>query len=123
MLQYITTDDEQPQVGKLRYGQHGRNSGTKTASFDDVDEIVSSPIWTHSTTRLWARAQNRAEIITDPNTVEYYQEKPAAVLILYMALPALFQAIMAKGKRQDASRKDKYVNSAEIGGVQVPLMK
>lgn len=62
------------------------------------------------------------EIVTDPNTIEYYQEKPALVLPIYLALPALFKSIMDKGRRQDASKKDKYVHSGEIGGVQVPLL-
>lgn len=118
-------DDEQPQVlASFDMDSMAEDSGTKTASFDDVDEIVSqSNLDALNNAAMGAGGRIEQEIITDPNTVEYYQEKPAAVLILYMALPALFQAIMAKGKRQDASRKDKYVNSAEIGGVQVPLMK
>lgn len=62
-------------------------------------------------------------ITPDPNTVDYYHEKPAAVLTMYLCLPEQFEAIMKKGKRQDSSRKDKYVFSGEVGGVQVPLIK
>lgn len=62
-------------------------------------------------------------ITPDPNTVEYYHEKPAAVLTIYLCLPAQFKAIMDKGLRQDSHRKDKYVFSGEVGGVQVPLIK
>jgi hypothetical protein len=62
-------------------------------------------------------------IHTDDNTVEYYTEKPAAVLTIYFCLPEQFEAIMKQGKRQDPQKKDKYVHSGEVGGVQVPLVK
>lgn len=62
-------------------------------------------------------------IVTDENTIEYYQEKPAATLILYFALPEQFEAIMKKGKRQDSKKKDKFTFSGKVGGVQVPLAK
>jgi len=63
------------------------------------------------------------EIKTDPNTVEYYQEKPALILPIYLSLPEQFKHIMNAGKRQNASRKDKYIHSGAIAGVQVPLIK
>lgn len=62
-------------------------------------------------------------ITTDNNTVEYYKEKPSAVLTVYMALPEQFDAIMERGKRQDSSREDRHVHSGDIGGVPVPLIK
>ena len=57
------------------------------------------------------------------NTVEYYTEKPAAVLTIYFCLPEQFNAIMERGERQDSQKKDKYIYSGEIGGVQVPIIK
>lgn len=62
------------------------------------------------------------EIVQDNNTVDYYQEKPAGILTVYLALPDQFEAIMKKGKVQDATKPDEYVHSGKIGGVQVPLI-
>ena len=62
-------------------------------------------------------------ITTDNNTVEYYKEKHSAVLTIYMALPEQFEAIIKRGKRQDASREDRHLHSGDIGGVPVPLIK
>ena len=62
-------------------------------------------------------------IVSDDNTVDYYHEKPDAFITFYLALPDMFEAIMKKGKRQDASKKDKYVHSGKIGNIQIPLVK
>lgn len=62
------------------------------------------------------------DIIVDPNTPEFYNEKPDATLTVYLALPELFKQIMSKGRRQDANRKDKYVHSGELNGAQIPLI-
>lgn len=62
-------------------------------------------------------------ITTDDNTVDYYHEKRSALLTIYFALPEMFKVIMKKGKRQDASRKDKYKVSGQIGGIPVPLVE
>jgi len=61
-------------------------------------------------------------IVTDDNTTDYYHEKRSALLTIYFALPEMYDAIMKKGKRQDASKKDKYKTSGHIGGVAVPLV-
>ncbi|KKL55512.1 hypothetical protein LCGC14_2254650, partial [marine sediment metagenome] len=61
-------------------------------------------------------------IVTDENTTDYYHEKRSALLTIHFALPEMFDAIMKKGKRQDASRKDKYKTSGHVGGVAVPLI-
>lgn len=63
------------------------------------------------------------EITTDENTTDYYHEKRSALLTIYFALPEMYDAIMKKGKRQDASKKDKYKTSGHIGGVAVPLIQ
>jgi len=63
------------------------------------------------------------EIVTDSNTVEYYQEKPSLVLPIYLALPEQFKHIMDRGKRQDANREDKYIHSGDVGCIQIPLIK
>lgn len=65
----------------------------------------------------------KQKIVIDPNSIDYYSEQPDAVFTIYMTLPAQFKVIMEKGKRQDHKKKDKFVNSGEVGGVQVPLMK
>jgi hypothetical protein len=62
------------------------------------------------------------EIVTDENTVEYYHEKPTGMLSIYLALPEQFEAIMKKGRKQDASRKDRHVHSGDVGGIPVPLI-
>lgn len=62
-------------------------------------------------------------IIPDRNTVDYYHEKPDAILTIYMALPEQFDAIMSKGRRSDSGIKDKYIYSGKVGGIQVPLIK
>lgn len=62
-------------------------------------------------------------IVSDNNSIDYYKEKPCALLIIYFCLPEQFESIMKKGRRNDSSKKDKFVFSGEIGGVQVPLIK
>jgi len=62
------------------------------------------------------------DIVYDNNTVEYYQDKPSAILTIYLALPEMFKTITKSGKRQNKSRKDKYTQSAHIGGVAIPLV-
>lgn len=61
------------------------------------------------------------EIKTDCNTVDYYEEKPAAVLRIYLASTEQFEAIMKKGEKQDAGKSDKYIHSGKIGSITVPL--
>lgn len=61
-------------------------------------------------------------IVTDSNTTDYYHEKRSALLTIYFALPEMYDAIMKKGKRQDASKKDKFRTSGHIGGTAVPLI-
>ncbi len=71
---------------------------------------------------MGAGGRIRQEIVTDANTTDYYHEKRSALLTIYFALPEMYKAIMKKGKRQDASKKDKYKTSGHIGGVAVPLV-
>jgi hypothetical protein len=61
-------------------------------------------------------------IISDKNSIDYYRDKPDAIVTVYLALPGIFQSIMEKGQRQNENKKDKYVHSGEIAGVQVPLI-
>ena len=86
------------------------------ASADDIDTSRMDQA------SMGAGGRIGQDIITDNNTVEYYQEKPAAILTIYLALPEMFEAIMKRGRRQDASRKDTYKTSGHIGGVPVPLV-
>lgn len=62
------------------------------------------------------------EIYQDHNTVDYYHDKPDAILVVYFALPDQFERIMKKGRRQEP-HEDKYVHSGKIGGKQIPLIK
>lgn len=62
------------------------------------------------------------DIVSDPNSTDYYEKEHSAILTIYMALPEQFKSIINKGKRQDFNRKDKHVFSGNIGGIPVPLM-
>lgn len=62
------------------------------------------------------------QILTDDNTTDYYHKDRSALLTIYFALPEMYEAILKKGRRQDATRKDKYKMSGKVGGVQVPLI-
>jgi hypothetical protein len=62
------------------------------------------------------------DIYQDTNSVDFYKPERSALLTIYFALPDMFKAIMDKGKRQDASRPDKYKTSGHIAGIAVPLM-
>jgi len=72
---------------------------------------------------MGAGGRIQQQIITDTNSVDYYKDKPSAIMTIYMCLPDQFKQIMKKGRRQDAKRKDRYILSGEIGGMQIPLMK
>lgn len=62
-------------------------------------------------------------IENDTNSVDYYHEKPDAILNIYAALPEQFEFIMAQGKRQDAkNRKDKEVAFGNVGANRFPLI-
>ncbi len=65
----------------------------------------------------------RQQILTDNNTVDYYHEKHDGLAVVYMVFKSQFRSIMSRGKRQNEKKKDKFVHSGEIGGVQVPLKK
>ena len=62
------------------------------------------------------------KIHTDDNTVDYYHEKPNAILTVYLALPDQFKSIMKKGLRQDSKKEDKYIHSGKIGNISIPLI-
>lgn len=83
----------------------------KTASLEDCDKAS-----------MGAGGRIVQSIVQDNNTTEYYHEKPSGVLIIYLALPDMFKKIMNKGLRQNASKKDKYIHSGQISGIQVPLI-
>lgn len=93
------------------------------AEVDTVDMLERSQQETHDKAAMGAGGRIGQRIEPDDNTTEYYQDKPVAVLTVYLALPGQFAAIMKKGKRQDANRPDKYKFSGNVGGVQVPLIK
>lgn len=71
---------------------------------------------------MGAGGRIKQRIVTDDNTTDYYHAERSALLTIYFALPEMFDAIMKKGTRQDASRKDKYKTSGQIGSIPVPLI-
>lgn len=89
-----------------------------------VEEVIVEEVDTSHMDKASMGAGGRIgqDIVSDNNTVEYYQEKPAAILTVYLALPEMFETITKRGKRQDASHKDAYKTSGHIGGVAVPLV-
>jgi len=89
---------------------------------DSVDMLDQIQHQEFDKASMGAGGRIEQEIITDPNTPEYYQKEPALVLPIYLALPEQFEHIMSRGRRQDASKADKYIHSGEVGGVQVPLV-
>lgn len=84
-----------------------------------IEEIDTSQFDNAS---MGAGGRIRQDIVSDNNTVEYYQEKPAALLTIYLALPEMFEAIMKKGKKGEVEMKDRFKMSGEIAGVPVPLV-
>lgn len=97
---------------------------SKSPTYNILDqEEMEEPEESFDKASMGAGGRIEQEVLTDNNTVEYYKEKSSAMIVVYLALPQQFDAIMKKGKRQDASRKDKYVHSGEIGGIQIPLTK
>lgn len=64
----------------------------------------------------------KQEIITDENTVDYYHDKPSALLVIYLVLPEQFKAILDKGKRQTGENKDEYVCTGNLDGKLIPLV-
>jgi len=71
---------------------------------------------------MGAGGRIRQTIVTDDNSTDYYHTERSALLVIYFALPEMFDVIMTKGKRQDHTKKDKYKKSGEIGGIAVPLI-
>jgi len=61
-------------------------------------------------------------IMSDNNTVEYYHEKPDAVLTIYLALPKQFERIMKKGIKGKETKEDRHIHSGDIGGKPIPLI-
>ncbi len=92
----------------------------RTAYQLGVNEAAAHVSYDKASMAMGGRIQQR--ISQDNNTVDYYHEKPSALLVVYMALPDQFQAIISKGKRQDASKKDKYTHSGDFAGMPIPLV-
>lgn len=90
--------------------------------YEEVDMMEGTNLQDLENASMGMGGRIDQEIKSDDNTIEYYHEKPDAVLTIYFALPDMFKAIMDKGKKQDKTRHDKYKMSGEVGGVQVPLM-
>jgi hypothetical protein len=61
-------------------------------------------------------------IVPDPNTVEYYVEKPTLIMNYYLCLPEQFEAIMTRGRRQSDTR-DESTGQGAIGKTKIPLIR
>ena len=96
------------------------DTGEAAAEPETVDILEDHKTFDKASMGMGGRIKQRIE--TDNNTVDYYQKEPSAILTIYLALPEQFEAIMKKGKRQDESKKDKFVHSGKVGKVQVPLV-
>lgn len=96
--------------------------GESHSDVDSIDMLNQIQHQNFDKAAMGAGGRIEQEIITDPNTPEYYQEKPALILPIYLSLPEQFNHIMKQGRRQNASKKDKYIHSGKIGGIQVPLI-
>lgn len=136
---YVKTSSTIPPSDAIPISNGGKDFGSINA--DDIQDVqeqiecfVNSPdttvITNHSfdydscdKASIGAGGRIEQQIVVDPNTPEFYNEKPDATLTIYLALPDLFEQIMSKGLRQDASRRDKYVHSGELNGIQIPLIK
>lgn len=89
----------------------------------DTVDILSEPEKTVDQAAMGMGGRIFQQIIRDANTPEFYHEKPAGILTIYLALTDQFKAIMKVGKKQTGKKKDKYTYSGEVGGIQVPLIK
>ena len=84
--------------------------GSSLCDTDSVDMLDQIQHQEFDKASMGAGGRIEQEIITDPNTPEYYQKEPALVLPIYLALPEQFEHIMSRGRRQDASKTDKYIH-------------
>ena len=95
------------------------------ATDDALEETVEDVLETQKSFDKASMAMGgriRQQILTDDNTVDYYHEKHDGLAVVYMVFKNQFRSIMSRGKRQN-EKKDKFVHSGEVGGVQVPLKK
>ena len=88
-------------------------------SFDNIEPIDSNDF---NQASMGAGGRIEQMIKTDDNSIDYYEEKPAAILKIYFCFEEQFNAIMKKGKIQDPNKKDNYIHSGKIGGIQIPLI-
>jgi hypothetical protein len=103
--------------------------GSVAQSFEDApaylsETAASEPVETIEFDQASMGAGGRIDqrIVPDNNSIDYYHEKPSAVLTIYMTLPSMFKAIIKKGRRQNANKKDEFVHSGKVGNIQVPLI-
>lgn len=89
---------------------------------ETVDILDDSRHETADKASMGAGGRIVQDIISDNNTIEYYHEKPDAILTVYLALPEQFEMVMKKGLRRDESKEDRHVHSGDIGGKPIPLI-
>ncbi len=102
-----------------------RNVHSADTSYKEhvIDTLGSDHMDEHDQASMGAGGRISQDIMTDSNTVDFYQDKPALVLPIYMALPELYKSIMSQGRKQEDGKQDKYIHSGKIGGVQIPLLQ
>lgn len=126
----VDVDTDALILGEYEDNAQNRVADDSVAGGEDAEEIETVNILAAQENNLTeldkasmgAGGRITQSIVTDDNTTDYYHEKRSALLTIYFALPEMHDAIMKKGKRQDASKKDKYRTSGHIGGVAVPLI-
>lgn len=84
-------------------------------TYNNIDEL--------NIASMGAGGRIEQRITSDFNSIDYYEEKPIATLLVYMALPELFNKIMSAGPVQNPHKKDKFINSGKVGNTFVPLIK
>lgn len=89
--------------------------------FDDsIEQIKEEKVFEKAS--MAAGGRIKQPIVQDDNTVDYYEEKPSAILKVYFAFSEQFNHIMGKGKIQNPEKKDKFIKTGKIGDSLIPLV-
>lgn len=89
--------------------------------YDTESQINNEPEKEFEKVSMAAGGRIEQLIVPDNNTIDYYFDKPSAILMIYFAFSDQFNHIINQGKR-NSKKKDKYINSGAISGIQVPLV-
>lgn len=89
---------------------------SEVETFDAIEQNVE-----YDRTAMGMGGRIEQQILTDNNSVDYYKDKPDAVLTVYMCFKDQFEAIMKKGLRQTKENNDKHIFSGQIGKSKIPV--